>query len=224
MNTCALNKTNIRLQSKSPMQVENIPLQEIAHLEEQALETATRVFNCAIQTQSKVCTIHGPFSEHENKEKFSHVYSNNSGNDFYLPKNEVLHINPGDRSISLIFSGLRNNTIIINGKVNHVLIRKSENVRLDIKDGTLSGVDIIYCKKMKIKMPYHNFTNLEFGENIQFEAELRDISQLHFTGSLDVKINDVSIPINPFINAMFGKDGWCYKKQSGIPKLMICRY
>jgi hypothetical protein len=70
----------------------------------------------------------------------------------------------------------------------------------------------------------HNFTNLEFGEGIYFQAEINDISQLHITGSLDVKLNNIAIPINPFINAIFGKNGWCYKKQSEIPKLMIYKY
>lgn len=146
------------------------------------------------------------------------------GNNFYIDKKKVIHINPGEDGISLIFSGLQGNTVIIHSKVNHVLIRKCENVRLDIKEGTVSGVDILYCKRMFVIMPYHNFTNLEYGEGIYFQAEINEISQLHFTGSLDVKVNGISVPINPFINAMFGKDGWCYKKQSEIPKLMICRY
>lgn len=220
MSTC----TAKYVPSIPPVHLDNVSLETMAQVQDLALETATNVFNCATQTQSKVCTIHGPASEQENKESFPHVYSSSLGNDFFVSPNEVLHINPGDKVISLIFSGLHDNTVLIHGKVNHVLIRKSDNVRLDIKQGTVSGVDVIYCKHMMVVMPYHNFTNIEFGESVYFQADIKDISQLHLTGSLDVKINGTAIPINPFISAVFGKDGWCYKKQSEIPKLMLCKY
>lgn len=206
------------------IELDNIPVNKLVEHEKFLIETAQNVFDCATQAQRKVCTIHGPASEQEHKESYPHVYSRAMGNDFYIDNSEILHINPGEDGISLIFSGLQSNTVIIHGKVNHVLIRKSENIRLDIKEGTVSGVDILYCKRMVVIMPCHNFTNLEYGEGIYFQAEINEISQLHFTGSLDVKVNGIALPINPFINAMFGKDGWCYKKKSEIPKLMICRY
>ena len=137
---------------------------------------------------------------------------------------------PTDGVTSIILSGLQGNNIIIHKKVNHVLIRKSNGITLDIKQGTVSGVDILYCRFMLIRMPCYNFTNLEFGpltgqscalfgEGIYFQAEVNDVSQLHITGSLDVKVCEcanVSIPINPFIDAIFTKNGWFYKKQHDL--------
>jgi len=210
--------------SKPPILLDNLPLETLIQYQQPALDTATKVFNCAIQNQSKVYTLHGPSSEHENKEKFPHIYSGNTGNDFLVKEYDAIHINPNKNNVSFVLSGLQNNTIIIHGKVNHILIRKSKNIHLDIKAGTISGIDIIYCNKMTVKMPCHNFTNLEHVQGIYLQADINDVSQLHITGSLDVKINDISIPINPFINAFFGKDGWCYKRQSAIPKLMIYKY
>lgn len=224
MSRCSRVSQSSSIKQKQFIELDNVSIDALIEHEKLLREAAQNVFDCTIQAQSKICTIHGPFSEQERKESYPHVYSRDLGNDFYIDKKEVLHINPGEDGISLIFSGLQENTIIIHGKVNHVFIRKCENVRLDIKEGTVSGVDILYCKHMFVIMPYHNFTNLEYGEGIYFQAEINEISQLHFTGSLDVKVNGISLPINPFMNAMFGKDGWCYKKQSEIPKLMIWRY
>ena len=144
--------------------------------------------------------------------------------DSYIESDHVIHIHPPQSKTSLIFTGLNSNTIIIHGKLNHILIRKSRNINLDIKEGTVSGVDIINCQSMFVKMPYHNYTNLEYGEGIYFQAEVNDISQLHITASLDVKVNNNNIPINPFINAIFTNKGCSYKPQHEIPKLMIRKF
>ena len=238
------NDTKHSLVSK--LELDNVSVNSIMQSEQLVMETVNKVLKCASQAQSKICTIHGPSSEHENKEVFPHIAKNalgrhvhihtrkeglranccvgNIGNDFFISRKEILHIKPAEEGLSLILSGLHDNIVIIHGKVNHVLIRHCNNIRVDIKQGTITGVDIIHCKRMNVIMPYHNFTNVEFGQGISFHAELNDISQLHFTGSLDVKVNGAIIPIHPFLNAMFGKDGWCYKKRSDIPKLMICTY
>src|SRR5579871_1148226 len=121
--------------------------------------TATVVFNCAIKTQSHVYTIHGPGSEHEKKGTFPHIRNIDQiqQQDLYCNPGEVLHINPPvDNLISIIFSGLRKNTIIIHGKINHVLIRRSDDVKLFIKQGTVSGLDILYCRRLNVQMPCHN--------------------------------------------------------------------
>lgn len=208
----------------APIQFDNVPLEVMAQHESQAAITANNVFQCATQTQNHVYTLHGPGSEHESKESFPHVNNNHLGHDCYVPTGEVVHLHPPIRGMSIVFSGLSNNTIIIHAKVNHILIRRSSDVNIDIKEGTVSGIDIIHCRRILVKMPYHNFTNLEYGENIHFQAQISNISQLHITGSLDVKINGNSVPINPFINAIFCENGWFYKKQSEIPRLMICKY
>ena len=210
---------------KSSIQLDNVPPELMLQFASEAHSTATNVFNSTTRAQCNVYTIHGPSSEHESKEMFPIAHTSSTTNsDLYAEPGRIIHIHPINHNSSIVLSGLKDNTIIIHSKLNHVLIRRSENVNLDIKDGTISGVDILHCRRMFVKMPYHNFTNLEFGEGIYFQAEVNDISQLHITGSLDVKVNDTTIPINPFVNALFTKNGWSYKTQHEIPKLMISRY
>src|SRR3972149_1316714 len=196
-----------------------VPVETIEQHVKQAYETAINVFNCATHNQSFVYTIHGPNSEHQNHEQFPHINNMNvsKGQDFHIKKSESVHINLMNSACSIILSGLHSNTIIIHTKVNHIIARRGNDIHLDIKQGTMSGVDIIHCKRMLIKMPYHNYTNLEYGEGIYFQAAVNDISQLHITGSLDVKVNGISIQINPFLNAILTKDGWSCKKISEIP-------
>lgn len=221
MSICDRNPKNLPPKnSDSPILLDNYPIE---NYNQEALETATKVFNCAINAQKKIYTIHGPSSEQRGKEQFPTIYDINNGNDFYVSKNKKFLINPESSTVSIILSGIVNNTVIIYGKVNHILMRRCENIHLDIKKGTISGVDILNCKRMMIVMPHHNFTNIEYGEKIHFQAEITDTSQLHFTGSINIKINNISIPINPFTNMIFGKDGWNYKKSGEIPKLTICK-
>lgn len=210
----------------SVIQMNDVSPDVIQQHQKELFVTATNVFQCAINTQNQIVTVYGPNSIHENKDKFPKIGQLLVDNiiEFSCISGQVIHINQNQTNISIVLDGLENNIIIIHNKINHVLIRKSNNVKLDIKCGTVSGVDILYCNKMYVRMPQHNFTNLEFGEAIYFDAEINSISHLHIIGSLDVKLNGISIPINPFINAIFDNEGWSYMKQSEIPKLMICRY
>ena len=216
-----LIKMNRKTSSQQPIQLDTVSPELMSQF-----APAANVFGSATRTQANIYTIHGPSSEHGHKHLFPHVHnvSHIDKNDLYAEPGQVIHIHPINHDTSIVLSGLKDNTIIIHSKLNHVLIRRSENISLDIKEGTLSGVDILHCRRMIVKMPYHNFTNLEFGEGIYFHAEVNDVSQLHITGSLDVKINDTTIPVNPFVNALFTKNGWCYKTHHEIPKLIICNY
>lgn len=209
-----------------PVELDIVPPELMSQFAHEALTTASNVFEGVARTQGYVYTIHGPLSEHESKDTFSRIDNTSitKENNLYTEPGQVVHIRPENHTTSLVLSGLKDNTIIIHHKINHVLIRRSENINLDIKGGTLSGVDILHCKRMIVKMPYHNFTNIEFGEGICFQAELNDVSQVHITGSLDIKVNGTTIPINPFVNAMFTKNGCYYKNPQEIPKLMICKY
>ncbi|CAH6421716.1 Hypothetical protein HVR_LOCUS1356 [uncultured virus] len=209
-----------------PIQLDNVPIEIMMQYQDDALITATNVFQCATHNQSQIFTIHGPHSIHERKDEFPRIGQSHTPGitEFSCIMGQIIQISQPTPNISLILDGLDSNTVIIHGKVNHVLIRKSQNVTLDIKYGTVSGVDILYCNKMCVKMPYHNFTNLEYGEAIYFEAEINSVSQLHITGSLDVRVNGISVPINPFVSAIFGEGGWSYKKRHELPKLMICKY
>ena len=206
------------------IELDNVPLDIMSQYEELSHTTATNVFDCAIKNQSRVITLHGPDSEHEGKNSFPQLTNDHIGNDFYIPKNKIIHFHPTTHSTSLILSGIIGNTIIIHNKVNHILIRRSTHTTIDIEQGTVSGVDIVHCNQMIVKMPFHNFTNIEYGESINFQGQINLISQLHISGSLNVKINNISLPINPFINAALIGEAWNYKESPRIPKLMFCRY
>lgn len=188
------------------------------------------IFKSAVQNQGNVYTIHGPLSEHKNKDKFPNInqcYQENV-KDLYCESGDIIHIDPfimrSNGLISIIFSGLHNNIITIHGKLNHILIRKSRNLDLNIEHGTISGIDILWCKNIKFEIPRHNFTNIEYGESIYFQGVIDDISQLHISKSYDIKIYKLSFPVNPFISAIFTSKGCYYNNQCKIPNMILFNY
>jgi len=88
--------------------------------------------------------------------------------------------------------------------------------------GTVSGLDVLQCHKIFVKMPYHNYTNIEYGENINFQADTNDTSQLNVIGSLDVTSNGFALPVNPFINIIITEKGIVNKNRGEFPGVYVC--
>jgi hypothetical protein len=234
--------------SSSPIDIQSVPPDVMEDCADRAFETATNVFRCTIKNQSFIYTIHGPSSERKRKRELPKLGSSPSFSssplssspleymkepqDFYNEKDSVIQIYPRNSTDSVVLSGLAGNTIIIHSKVNHITMRRCQKIELHLKEEAISGIDILHCQHVVIKLPSHTFTNLEFGENIHFKGELTDVSHLQINGSLDVKVNDIPLPINPFMRVVFGKNSQIgsdfiptsIEKQSEIPKLMLCRY
>jgi len=186
-----------------------------------AQNIAQNVFTCVMQTQNNIFEIHGDLSDSPNKEEYP-IYNDILENTCsYLPNNHIANIYPNNSNISLILSGLNNNHVIIHGKINHLLIRKSNMSKVQISFGTISGVDILYSHNMIVCMPNHTFTNLEYDDRIFLYAQMDKVSQLHITGSLDIQSNNINIPINPFTDIMISQDTYDYKNKPVLPDLML---
>jgi len=196
--------------------IESIPTK----LVEEYSMFAENVFKCTTQTQKNIYVIHGPYSDHGNKEYCPRIDENYAENEYYVPSNtvntnqkkELIHIHFASTIGSIILNGLQNNTIIICNKVNHILMRLCSNINVYIKKGTVSGVDILKCQNSFIKMPSHNYTNVEYGDNIHFQANMNNISQVSVIGSIDITSNGISLPVNPFVNVVITKNNMFHRK------------
>jgi hypothetical protein len=195
---------------------------EIEKYWDAAHETADTVYQCVISAQDKIFIIHGNLADCENAKTLP-IFTGklDTTASYYLPKGQPVTISFDINGISLILSGLDHNVINIDNKINHLIIRKSYNSAINIKEGTVSGLDLLHCHNMVIKTPKHNFTNLEYNETIKLYALVDDISQLHISGSMDIWVNDIKLQINPFIDAVFKQNKWTHKDPNLIPDIMI---
>ena len=186
---------------------------------------ANNVYNCAIRNQSNVFILHGPQSEQSHKEKLPHLNETFSEQNYYVPSKGMIHLhfNANDSSTSVVLNGLCQNTIIICNKVNHILMRRCSNVKVYIKKGTISGLDILKSYQIYVKMPSHNYTNIEYGEKIDFQADTDITSLLSVVGSLDVTSNGYSLPVNPFNSINITEKGIFQKKSGEFPAVCVCK-
>jgi len=201
-------------------QIDSLPLEII----NQYKSFATNVFDCAIQSQNNVYIIHGSGSEQENKEKLPHFGDSIMNRNYYTAPREMVHFHLNTTCGSIILSGLCRNTVIICNKINHVLMRQCTDSNIYIKKGTVSGVDVLNCHHIFIKMPYHNYTNIEYGENVHFEADADNTSQLSVIGSLDITSNGCPLPVNPFTSVIITRNGIFHRGHGMSVKPYICKY
>jgi hypothetical protein len=199
------------------MQLQNIPLDIVSQYQ----WVANNVYDCAVKTQHNVYILHGPNSEQEHKEQLPHFEEEFTENNFYAPPNKLIHLHTNAIYGSIILSGLSKNTVVICNKINHLLLRQCSEVNVYLKKGTVSGLDILKCHQIFVKMPYHNYTNIEHGENIHFQADTDTNSQLSINGSIDVTINGSVLPVKPFINVIFTQHGMFYKRKNDNPLIYV---
>jgi hypothetical protein len=160
-----------------------------------------------LSSQNKIRTFHGPHSEHVHPEQF--LNASVQSLEFYIPANERVFLSENEHS--LILSGLVANTIVISGKVNHVLLRKCSQLTLVLRDVTISGIDIINCATITLHTPIVNYVGLEFSQMIKIWGEVTDVSQVYLTGCLDVMLKDQYLPFNLSDTIVITKTG-CYHK------------
>lgn len=204
------------------MEVENIPTEIISQYISDANVTANNVFTSITSCQNNIVTFHGPLSESSKNVPLTSidcVIDDNQGKELFIHPNNKITLQSNKNSNSLILSGLKNNTLIINGKINHLLMRRCENISIKLTDGTISGVDILYCKYIDLSFPLHNFTNIEYAQNINITASTDSNSELYISYSLDIIINKVTVPINPFIKCLYTQVGPKQPHENTIPKL-----
>jgi hypothetical protein len=204
---------------------------------EQCKQISTNVYNCVCRTQKMIYRIHGANSEHKNKSQFplvdvlekpqcltfartSNVDNTFTTNDYYLPIGEHVDIHFDDSCNSLILSGLVDNTVTIHNKINHILMRYCSGTNICIKDGTISGVDMLYCKNMVVEETQHNYLNIEYCSDIDIKSTYNHLL-LHALSSIDVSLNKIQLAVNPFINVVFTDVGTFYIKHNMRPNVMI---
>lgn len=202
------------------MNINSLPLEIINQPQYQSY--AHNVYNCALQNQSNIYTLHGPHSEQENKEKIPHFRGELADSAYYVPSKDLTHIHLFQNNGSVILNGLENNTIVICNKVNHVLIRHCSNLKIYIKKGTISGIDVLKCRHVFVKMPYHNYTNIEHSDNIDLLADMNNTSQLNIIGSLDIRSNGHSLSVNPFTSVIITDHGLFRPTYKEPPILLMC--
>jgi len=181
---------------------------------------ANNVFDCAINTQNNVYILHGTRSDFKNKENLPYFMNAKSHHDSYVADEDNIHLFSFTNK-SIILNGLSNVRVVINNKTNHVLMRNCSNVVVLIKTGTISGIDIIKCKYIYVIMPSHNYTNIEYSENINLDASLDNSSQINILGSIDIFSNEQCLPANPFVNIIVTNFGIFPTKKQNQTKLFI---
>lgn len=206
------------------MDVSHVPSEVLGQYVDSAMLTAQSVNNAAVHSQSLITTVHGPYSGCNWSEKMLPPWQEENQYlypEFFVQDTVPLQIRPRSSECSYLLSGLKGNTVLIHGKINHILLRSCEALSLDIKGGTVSGVDILHSANMLVRLPRHNHTNLEYGEGVHFTGEVDDVSQIHITGSLDVRINGSGLPLNPFMNVVFTSAGCYHKTRASVPQLSL---
>lgn len=200
--------------------IENLPVE----LFDQYQSFVSNIQRCVVQNRHNIYILHGPNSEHKHKEELPPFNGQITGNKYYVPEAQSIHIDFGTTCGSIILNGLQNNAVIVNNKVNHVMLRRCTNLGVRIQNGTISGIDILRCHHNNISLPCHNYTNIEYSENIHFQADVNNISQLNINGSLDVTSNGLVLPINPFVNIIITEKGVYPMKKVDPPTLFLHKY
>lgn len=186
---------------------------------EKYLDNVNSSFN---QVKDNTYCIHSISSEHRRKHKFAPIdkWSKNIF-DYFIYPDQTISIYPFDKTTSIILSGLENNIVHIEGKINHLIIRKSFDSNIEIKAGTISGIDILNSKYICLHSPIHNYTNLEYDEDVKLEGILRDYSQIHSIGCMDIKLNDKDLPINVFSCIIYTLSGIHNKESGFFPNITV---
>lgn len=161
------------------------------------------IFNGIQYAQDQIYLIEGPLHEHINEKASCLDHSDLRSK--ITKAGEILYITHLNNKKSLILSGLCNNKIIIDHKINHILIRKSQQLTIETL-GTISGIDILNCRNVIINVVKHNFTSIEYSDQIDLYGEIDEISQIRISNCLDINVNNKQLMINPFNNLMFGKN------------------
>nr|QBK91636.1 MAG: adenylate cyclase associated protein [Pithovirus LCPAC302] len=146
--------------------------------------------------QNQTFTLHGSRSE---TNKSLHIYNNEEELfELELYVNTGTVIVNGSKNRSYCLYGLSKSTIVFKKKINHLLIRDCDDVKIYLNGGTISGIDILKGSNVSVRTPKHNFTNVEHSNLTHLNGTLDDDTLIHITRSMDVFINRENMNINPF--------------------------
>lgn len=176
-----------------------------------------------MRTQKYIITIHGPHSDRKQKEELPSFHSEES-DEFYEKEETNLYIDRVDtlttsiyssspsymefiskkiNPFSFFFNGLEGNTVYIDKKFNHLLIRKCKNTNFYIKEGNISGIDILTSQNMCIHVPLHDFTNIEYTSDTKLFGTIKNHSKIMVRNSSHISFENVRLPVNFFEQKSF---------------------
>jgi hypothetical protein len=139
--------------------------------------TAQNVNASAYKTQTQIRSFYGSLTDHR------------AINSDRISPGMKITFKAESSEYSYIFDGLENNEVTVIGKINHLLVRKCQKTDFILRNGTVSGIDILHSGQLTIKVPYHNYSNFEFVERCHIYGNVDEHSRIILHHCLDVNIN-----------------------------------
>ena len=160
-------------------------------------EVAKTVSLNVSKTQRLVFTLHGEKTESKKKLQIYSSEGFKQSSELSVKAGATVVID-GSSRYSYCLEGLRNNTVVFKNKINHLMIRNSDDTRVYLNSGTISGIDILKGSNVSVRTSKHNFTNVEQSQVTSLDGEINTDTLIHVTNSIDVIVNEQSINANPF--------------------------
>jgi len=142
------------------------------------LRLATRLAEAAMRAQEKTILI--------------------SDCDLKKERDNSVVIEADDMSLSYILNGIHDTNIIVKDKINHLLIRESKNIRVTLLHTCISGIDLLKTKDVEIIIPYMNYLEVSFSDNVKIQTHFDFNTKLHVQHCNSVYMNGSLLNLIPF--------------------------
>jgi len=131
--------------------------------------------------------------------KDNHIYLDKINNTYIkydknliLEPNKLLYSFIEAKKKTLYIDSCDNLTINIKEKINHIVIINSSNINIIITKGLISGIDILHCKNIKLKI-----------KNKHIMSEFFDCENCTFIYDIHMNIDNTTIITNQCYNLLF---------------------
>lgn len=126
---------------------------------------------------------------------------------FFISQGSVQVLNPRSNKDSFILNGLFDATLRICGKINHLLIRDCQQTRIQL-ESLISGVSILKSQGINLDLSFQNTTFIEETSEARIYGEVTPETLIYISSSMNIKINDEDLMINPFIRGFYTQRGF----------------
>lgn len=159
-----------------------------------------KLYNTAIAAQSNVVEFCGCQSKQPDSSLWPYYEQGLQHSRYRLDRNQTLHL--ADGRCSYIFNQLDNNVVIIDHPSIHVLVRKSRNSYIILRNKVIAGVDIISCNGVTVACHNYDWIGVETSVGVDVVGQLNYRSRMMVYNSLDVTLvhgeERYPLPANPF--------------------------
>lgn len=124
---------------------------------------------------------------------------------YFVDRGETQTMISGTNKNSFILNGLEDANIVINGKVNHVLIRECYHTKIRIGDGVISGITILKGRKVTVELPIQNTTSFEQTLETMVSGQVTSDTIIYVVSSQDIFINNENLHVHPFVQGVFNR-------------------